>query len=150
MANEIFREDRLALELIAEGSTIDNDPGYDDKEYRISTCVFRMNHIGLNIWNSSEPVYWNAYDYESREEYEAKRANHEAVRETLENGIRELLGLKNRDGGFSVSRNVAEIFTAVLIEELPKEQPAPAARATVAEALHRQLSTLNAMLCMVI
>ena len=148
MANEIFREDKLALEVIATGSTVDNDPGFGGKEYRITTWTFRLNHIGLKAWIDSKPDVWSPYVYTSEGQYEELKALHESMREDLTRQIRDLLGA-SANGSFSVTQNVTEIFTAVQIEKVWKDQPEKK-RTTIAEALHKQLSTMNAMLCMMI
>lgn len=147
MTNEIFREQDLAIEVITSGSTLDNDPGYRGKTYRISTWTFRINHVGLNEWISSEPIYWNPWDYETREEFEEEHKAREEARETLMNQIREQLDGKEGTQGFTVTQNVSEVFTAVLIEEEKAEQPKTA---TIAERLQRQRSMMNALLCYMI
>lgn len=148
MTNEIFREDRLAVELIAAGSTLDNDPGYQGKIYEIRAWTFRMNHVGLNRWIFSDEVFWLEeyfHDEEARAEYEARKADHEQKREELEAEVRALLGIQG--GGVTIKQNVSEIFTAVQIVEVEQEQPK---KASVAERLQRSASMLNAMLCCMI
>ena len=149
MTNEIFREDRLAVELIAAGSTLDNDPGYQGKIYEIRTWTFRMNHVGLNRWIFSGEVDWLEkyfHDEDARAEYEARKTDHEQKREELEEELRELLGIPE-GGGITFKQNVSEIFTAVQIVEVEQEQPK---KASVAERLQRSASMLNAMLCCMI
>lgn len=143
MANEIYRENKLAIEVIATGSTIDNDPSFTTP-FRISTWSFRMNHIGVNRWHDSYEVYWNACEFEDRQEYEAKKQRHEEARQQLEDEIRGLLNLTESDGSFSITQNVSEIFTAVLIEKTKEPE---AEKKTVAEFLHKSLSMMNALLC---
>ena len=145
MTNEIFREDRLAIELIASGSTLDNDPGYQGKVYRILTWTFRMNHVGLNRWIFSDTLTVWPECYETREEFEAVKARKEHRREELEAEIRDLLGIMG--DGVTITQNISEIFTAVQIREAEQELPK---KQTVAERLHRSASMLNAMLCCLI
>lgn len=147
MTNEIFREQDLAIEVITSGSTLDNDPSYRGTTYRISAWTFRINQIGLNAWFDSEPVHWNRWDYETREEFEEKRKARAEAREDLMNRIRAKLDGKEGTQSFSITRNVSEVFTAVLIEEEKAEQPK---KSTVAERLQRQRSMMNAMLCYMI
>lgn len=147
--NEIFREKNIAIVVISSGSTLDNDPSYRGTTYRISTWTFRINHIGLNAWYNSEPVYWNQWDYETREEFEEKRKIREEAREDLMNRIRAKLDGKEGTLGFSITRNVSEIFTAVLIEKADEEAAEPK-KTTIAERLQRQRSMMNAMLCYMI
>lgn len=147
MKNNIYNTDDLAIEMIATGSTIDDDPGYQGKVYRILTWTFRMNHVGLNRWIMSDTVTVWPECYETREEYEAVKAEKERQREDLEAEVKELLGRKLSAGSFVLSKNMAEIFTAVAIEEVTAEEPK---KQTVAERLHRSASMLNAMLCCMI
>ena len=143
MANEIYRENKLAIEVIATGSTIDNDPSFKTP-FRISTWTFRMNHVGVNRWIDSSEIYWNAFEFEDQQEYEAKRQKHAEARQQLEDEIRDLLKISGSDSSFSITKNVSEIFTAVMIEKVKDPEPE---KRTVAELLHRSGSMLNALLC---
>ena len=157
MSNEIFRQDELAIELIASGSTIDDDPGYRGGRYRISTWTFRMNDIGQDLWWRSEPISWNRYDYpyDTKEEFDAqkkayrtKQDQREKAREALTADIAKLLKITEGSKWLTIYRTVSEIYTAVLIQEVEPE--APRKKMTVAELLHRRQSMLNAMLCTMI
>ena len=122
MANKIFLEDNLAIEMIATGRTIDDDPGFKGDRFEIITWTFRMNHIGLDLWWKSEPIHWDEWYPYTREEFDKKSKERTAAREDLEAKIREFLQIDGCEG-FSVTRNVSEIFTAVLIRKIiPAEE----------------------------
>lgn len=148
MTNEIFKEDKIALEIIASGSTLDDDPGYHGDTYQISTWTFRLNHVGLNRWLFSDADLISVHSYGRLEEYEAKKQKYEADREQLVTEIGQLLGIEETKA-FTVTKNVSEIFTAVLIRKIEKTEPEKK-KTTVAEVLHGSLSILNAMLCYMI
>ena len=46
--NEIFRKNEFAVQVIARGAFLDNDPGYGGKVYQVETATIRLNHIALN------------------------------------------------------------------------------------------------------
>ena len=157
MSNEIFRQDELAIELIASGSTIDDDPRNRGGRYRISTWTFRMNDIGQDRWWRSKPVDWSrsAYPYDTEEEftaqwkaYEAKLDQRNKAREALTADIAKLLGIPEGSRWLTIYQTVSEIYTAVLIQEVEPE--APRKKITTAEFLQHQLSVMNAMLCCLI
>lgn len=153
MKNNIYNTDELAIEMIATGSTIDDDPGYQGKIFEIRTWTFRMNHVGLDRWNLSDEVWWEErffHDPEARAEYEAKKADHEQKRAALEAELREKLGADLTAGGFHVTQNLSEIFTAVQIIAVAGSEEDRPRKASVAERLHRSASMLNAMLCCMI
>lgn len=145
MKNNIYSTDELAIEMIATGSTIDDDPGYQGKVYRILTWTFRLNPTGLNRWIFSDTLTVWPECYETREEFEAVKARKERQREELEAEIRDQLGIQG--DGVTITQNISEIFTAVQIREAEQELPK---KQTVAERLHRSASMLNAMLCCMI
>ena len=147
--NEIFKQNEIAIEMIAEGHTFDDDPGFHGKIFRLTTWTFRLNHIGVNAWYATQPVHWNALEYESREEFETLRETREREREKLMNQIRAHLDGKEGTQSFTITQNVSEIFTAVLIQEEPQEATEPK-KLTIAERLQRQRSMMNAMLCCMI
>ena len=145
MTNDIFRTNEMAVEVIATGSTLDSDPGFKGKIYEIRTWTFRLNHIGLNRWIHTDTLTVWPECYETREEYEAIKAEKERQREELEADIRVLLGITG--DGVTITKNLSEIYTAVQICEIEQEQPK---KASVAERLQRSASMLNAMLCCMI
>lgn len=149
MANEIMNENRLALEVFATGRTIDDDPGFNGKTYEILTWNFRMNPVGLNdwLWSNRDLIFRDAYD--TREEYDAAVKKAEDTRQKLTDEIREILGVEETVG-FTVTQNISEIFTAVLIRLVPENTPEARKRFSAAEFLQKQASVLNAMLCFMI
>ena len=148
MTNDIFRENEIAVEVIATGSTLDSDPGFKGKIYEIRTWTFRLNHIGLNRWIHTDTLTVWPECYETREEYEAVKAEKERQREELEEDIRILLGITG--DGVTIAKNIAEIYTAVQIQEIAEPKTEEPKKASVAERLQRSASMLNAMLCCMI
>lgn len=149
MANEIMRENRLALEVVASGRTIDDDPGFNGKNYEILTWTFRLNPVGLNAWIDSDRKIVSPLAYEKREDYDAVVSRMDADRQELTDRIREILGVEETVG-FTVTQNISEIFTAVLIRRMPESTPEARKRFSAAEFLQKQASVLNAMLCFMI
>ena len=143
MANEIYREEEAAVEIITHGSTIDDDPGFKGKVFTIETWTVRLNHVALNECVLSSPNFIDRFCYESEEEYQQKKAEQECKRENVEKKIGQLLGI---DGDYTVSQNISEIFTVVQIREtMPDRKKAP-----MAEIFQQKMCMLNAMLCFMI
>ena len=149
MANEIMNEKKIALEVIATGRTIDNDPSFKGKNFEILTWTFRLNPVGLDGWLWSDKDLIDRMAYEAREDYDAAIKKAEDTRQDLTDAIREILGVEETVG-FTVTQNISEIFTAVLIRRMPEDTPEPRKKLPAAEYLQRQASMLNAMLCCLI
>lgn len=113
MANEIFKTNEPAIEIVTSGSFIDEDAG---KRWKVNTFVIRLNHILGNEYifsNPIDPEKWAWFGYESKEEAYAENDNRAKRRESVESKVRELLGIS--EGSYSLTRNVSEIFTVVNI-----------------------------------
>ena len=89
MTNEIFRKDEFAIEVVAHGSTLDDDPGFHTV-FQIDTWMLRVNHKALRLWSISE--------------------------EDFENQIEKELGIRTSIG-VTVKQVVSEIFSVVFIHE---------------------------------
>lgn len=115
MANEIFKVNEPAIEIVAKGSTIDKDA---DIVWQINTWVIRLNHILQNEYCFSDPVDTKNWEwgYESQEAAEAANEEHGKRREAVESKIKELLGIT--EGSYTLKRSLSEIFTVVNIKEI--------------------------------
>ena len=91
--NEIFRKDEFAIEVVAYGSTLDDDPGFHTV-FQIDTWMLRVNHKALRLWSISE--------------------------EAFENQIEKELGI-HTSIGVTVKQVVSEIFSVVFIHEENRE-----------------------------
>jgi hypothetical protein len=118
MANEIFKVDEPAIEIITKGSTIDED---GKNRWQINTWVIRLNHILHNEYLFSGPVdmYRWQYCYETKEEAEAVDSEHKARRTAVEDKVKELIGIT--EGSYVLTKNLSEIFTVVNIVTLERE-----------------------------
>ena len=117
MANEIFRKDEFAIEIIAHGSTTDDDPGYQGDVYTIETWVIRFNHIAVKEWCESEPIDvagWR-WHFESKDQAKKKAEANKAERAELIGKIRKALGIEA--DSISITHNVSEIFTVIDIRK---------------------------------
>ena len=135
MNNELFKKKELAIEVIATGSTIDDDNCYGGTHYRITTWTFRMNHVGVDRWYHSEPVYWNCndYPYKTKKEYteqwaayRKKKEAREKARAELEEDIANLLPIPQGTRIPHVTNNLSEIYTAVQIIRVDEGRPSDA------------------------
>lgn len=117
MANEIYMKDEFALEVIAHGSTIDDDAGYHGRTYTIETWVVRFNHIALNAWFASQPINVSEWEWhaDSKEEAEEMNREHETLRAELIENVKRALGIEPY--GITITQNVTEIFTVVNIRK---------------------------------
>ena len=117
MANEIYMKDEFALEVIAHGSTIDDDAGFLGRTYTIETWVVRFNHIALNAWLASQPIDVSEWEWhaDSREEAEEMDREHEILRAELIENVKKALGIEPY--GITITQNVTEIFTVVNIRK---------------------------------
>lgn len=123
MANEIFKMDHFAVEIISAESFIDDDPGFRGKSYTVQTYVIRLNHVALGAWlaatstNDSEDdetwAMWHpGVDRQSyRAAVKKRRADFDAQ-------IAAALQIKADVGSFSVVCVLSEIFAVVYIPDV--------------------------------
>lgn len=118
MANEIFRTNDFAIEVISKGATFDEIKTSDGEEkYLISTVVFRLNHVGLNDWHFSAFRRDLEWDFGGdREAYEAHCIRQREKREAFEKKVADLIGFT--PGKLTITQNMSEIFTAVEISRI--------------------------------
>lgn len=99
---------RFGFEIVTEGSFVSED-------YTVSTIVVRLNGIALNEYICSDLLN-SRETYGTDKEYEEYKQKKNAERKQWERKI--LDGLKfTQDTGYSITRSVSEIFTAVLFEK---------------------------------
>lgn len=123
MANEIFKMDRFAVEIISAENFVDDDPGFMGKSYTVQTYVIRLNHVARNAWlaatstdDSEDDETWAMWhpgvDRQSyRAEVERRRADFDAQ-------IATALQIKADTGSLSVVCVLSEIFAVVYIPDV--------------------------------
>ena len=101
-------EKEFDFEVIAEGS-------FEDAGYTISTIVIRLNPAAMNEYIMS--INMNCREcYETEEEWENHKAKKTAERRAWERKMLDRLKFTG-DTGYSITKAVSEIFTAVLFEK---------------------------------
>ena len=116
MANEIFKTNHFAIQVIASGSFLDDDPGFNGKTYTVQAYTIRLNHVALNEWILSTP-FNDRLCYETQDEWMAYVDEKKAERATVEKKIADELHLDATAGGITIEKVVSEIFTVVYIFE---------------------------------
>lgn len=99
---------KLVLERVSKGS-------FTDSSYVIDTMVVRLTPAGLDSWFEAE----RSFNYAKINSYtEMRKENEKFPIRIWEERILEELGinLKHIDG-YSISRNVSEIFTIVIFRK---------------------------------
>lgn len=87
-----------------------------DQGYLITVHSIRLSPEALNAWYTSKVKGAPAF-HESREAWEAYKAEKEQLRREWENRVAELIGYVNSgDSSFCVTHNVGDIFTIVIME----------------------------------
>lgn len=110
-----FEGNEFAIQVIAEGSYVDNGCG-DGKSFLIETTIVRMNHIALNAWILS--CMWNCREcYNTDEEWESYKAKKADERKAVETNIISALGIKANvnKGSICITQSQSEVFTVVHI-----------------------------------
>lgn len=121
MANEIFKTDRFAIEIVSSGGFIDDDPGFRGNPYSVQTYTIRLNHVALAAFRAAtatddheDDETWAAWHPgEDRKTYriavEKRKAEFDAQ---IANAL-QITGAAT--GSFSVVRVLSEIFSVVYI-----------------------------------
>lgn len=107
---------RFAVEVIASGDFIDNDPGFRGKAYRVATRTIRLNPVALDEYIASierTPAEW----FDSREEYETYAAEKRTRRAAFVKKVAVALGFDHEVPGVTVQRVISEIFAVACIAE---------------------------------
>ena len=121
MANEIFKMDRFAIEIVSAGGFLDDDPGFRGKTYSVQTYTIRLNHVALDAWRAAtatddreDDETWAAWHPgEDRQTY---RAAVEKCKAEFDSQIAAALQITGAStGSFSVVQVLSEIFAVVYI-----------------------------------
>lgn len=121
MANEIFKTDRFAIEIISCGEFLDDDPGFMGKTYTVQTYTIRLNHVALDAWQAAtttddreDDETWAAWHPgEDRQTYQAAVEKRKAEFDAQIAAALQITGAAT--GSFSVVRVLSEIFAVVYI-----------------------------------
>lgn len=101
--------DGFGFRVIATGDFI-------DQGYLITVHSIRLSPEALNAWYTSKVKGAPAF-YESREAWEAYKAEKEQLRREWEERIAKLIGYESgEDSSFCITQSVSEIFTIVIME----------------------------------
>lgn len=120
MANEIFRTDRFAIEIVSAESFLDDDPGFK-KPYTVQTYVIRLNHVALDAWRAAtatddmeDDETWAAWHPgEDRQTYRAAVDKRMADFKAQIAAALQITGAAT--GSFSVVPVLSEIFAVAYI-----------------------------------
>lgn len=108
---EYTQNKEFGFEIVAEGQFI-------DQGYLIKTIVIWLDPWTVNEWMSSEILTCREC-YETKEEWRDYKAKKAKKREELENKILQKFNfVKNDKNSACIVKNVSEIFTVVLMEQL--------------------------------
>lgn len=101
--------DGFGFKVIATGEFI-------DEGYLITVHSIRLSPEALNAWYMSKTHECPEY-YDSREEWEAYKAEKGQLRREWEERIAKLIGYESGgDSRFCITQSVSEIFTIVIME----------------------------------
>lgn len=116
--NEIFRKDEFAVQVVARGAFLDNDPGYDGKVYQVETATIRLNHIALNEWLCNQANRYRA-DFDTDKEWAAYMDRQRNITNELNRKIAAAAGFPpipdNAD--VNVQQVISEVFAVAYIHE---------------------------------
>ncbi len=121
MANEIFKMDRFAIEIVSAGGFLDDDPGFRGKTYSVQTYTIRLNHVALDAWRAAtatddreDDETWAAWHPgEDRQTYRAAVEKRKAEFDSQVAAALQITGAAT--GSFSVVQVLSEIFAVVYI-----------------------------------
>lgn len=89
-----------------------------DEGCLITAHTVRLSPEALNAWHTSK-AYEDPEDYDSRQEWEAYKAEKDRLREEWQRKVKRLIGLgDDNDRKFFITQNVSEIFTIVTMERV--------------------------------
>ncbi len=118
MANEIFKTDRFAVEVISAGEFLDNVSG---KTYTVQTFTIRLNHVALEAWMAAtatddreDDETWAAWH--PGEDRQAYRATVENRKAEFDAQIAATLQITRANAcSFSIVQVLSEIFAVAYI-----------------------------------
>lgn len=116
--NEIFRKNEFAVQVIARGAFLDNDPGYGGKVYQVETATIRLNHIALNEWLCNQANRCRE-DFDTDKEWAAYMDRQRNITNELNRKIAAAAGFPpipdNAD--VNVQQVISEVFAVAYIHE---------------------------------
>lgn len=112
----------FTIEIIAKGAFVDDDPGFKTR-YLVETTVFRVSAAALSEYpfGTAENRY---YTYETEEEWQAYLKAREQKRETWKKKVADLLDIDTAICSLNVTQSLSEVFTAVAISSIARENVA--------------------------
>lgn len=116
--NEIFRKDEFAVQVIARGAFLDNDPGYGGKVYRVETATIRLNHIALNEWLCNQANRCRE-DFDTDKEWAAYMDRQRNITNELNRKIAAAAGFPPipDNANVNVQQVISEVFAVAYIHE---------------------------------
>lgn len=116
--NEIFRKDEFAVQVIARGAFLDNDPGYGGKVYQVETATIRLNHIALNEWLCNQANRCRE-DFDTDKEWAAYMDRQRNITNELNRKIAAAAGFPPipDNANVNVQQVISEVFAVAYIHE---------------------------------
>lgn len=116
--NEIFHKNEFAVQVVARGAFLDNDPGYGGKVYQMETATIRLNHIALNEWLCNQANRYRG-DFDTDKEWAAYMDRQRNITRELNRKIAAAAGFPpipdNAD--VNVQQVISEVFAVAYIHE---------------------------------
>lgn len=116
--NEIFRKNEFAVQVIARGAFLDNDPGYGGKVYQVETATIRLNHIALNEWLCNQANRCRE-DFDTDKEWAAYMDRQRNITNELNRKIAAAAGFPPipDNANVNVQQVISEVFAVAYIHE---------------------------------
>lgn len=116
--NEIFRKNEFAVQVIARGAFLDNDPGYGGKVYQVETATIRLNHIALNEWLCNQANRCRE-DFDTDKEWAAYMDRQRNITNELDRKIAAAAGFPPipDNANVNVQQVISEVFAVAYIHE---------------------------------
>lgn len=115
-ANEIYRKNDFAIQVVAKGSFLDSDPGYGGKVYEVETATIRLNHVAMDEWIFAQATN-DRECYDADEEWKQYLAEKKKRAGEFEKKIADALGFDTSMARVNVSQVVSEVFGVAYIRE---------------------------------